>query len=129
MFMPKLGTMHLRNRLAFSRVVTAFLFLIFCGFLTAQTSSAPSQSNQTTVLQGQVQQPSQAPPPQTSPSSQTSANPPAAQSTATPQDQTSRVAGEAPTNDNGVFVFHAEAQEVTLHATVVDERNRLVTNL
>jgi len=32
-------------------------------------------------------------------------------------------------NDNGVFVFHAEAQEVTLHATVVDERNRLITNL
>jgi VWFA-related protein len=28
-----------------------------------------------------------------------------------------------------VFVFHAEAREVTLHATVVDDRNRLVTNL
>ncbi|MBV9340474.1 MAG: VWA domain-containing protein [Acidobacteria bacterium] len=32
-------------------------------------------------------------------------------------------------NDNGVFVFRAEAKEVTLHATVVDERNHLVTNL
>jgi VWFA-related protein len=28
-----------------------------------------------------------------------------------------------------VFVFRAEAREVTLHATVVDERNRLITNL
>ncbi|MBV9182025.1 MAG: VWA domain-containing protein [Acidobacteria bacterium] len=32
-------------------------------------------------------------------------------------------------NDNGVFVFHAEAKEVTLHATVVDDKNHLVTNL
>jgi len=128
MFMPKLGTMHPRNKLAPSRVVSAFLFLIFCGLLVAQTSLAPPQSNPTTAPQGQVQQPGQAPPPQTSPSNQTSTNPPATQSTAAPQDQASR-AGEAPANDNGVFVFHAEAQEVTLHATVVDERNRLVTNL
>ncbi len=128
MFMPELGTMQLRNRCASSRVVSAFLFLIFCGLLTAQTS-APSQSSQTSTPQSKVQQPSQAPPPQTPPSGQTSANPPAAQSPAGPQDQASRAAGEAPANDNGVFVFHAEAQEVTLHATVVDERNRLVTNL
>jgi VWFA-related protein len=31
--------------------------------------------------------------------------------------------------DNGGFVFRAEAREVTLHATVVDDKNRLVTNL
>src|SRR6266702_4037371 len=128
MFMPELGTMQLRNRCASSRVVSAFLFLTFCGLLTAQTS-APSQSSQTSTPQSKVQQPSQAPPPQTPPSGQTSANPPAAQSPAGPQDQASRAAGEAPANDNGVFVFHAEAQEVTLHATVVDERNRLVINL
>lgn len=30
---------------------------------------------------------------------------------------------------NGVYVFKAQVQEVVLHATVVDERNRLVTNL
>jgi Ca-activated chloride channel family protein len=130
MFMPKLGTMQLRNKPGSSRVVSAFLFLIFCGLLAAQTSSPP-QSNQATGPQGQAQQPGQTPPPQTSPSGQAPANPPtAAQPTTAPQDQTSRaVVGEAPANDNGVFVFHAEAQEVTLHATVVDERNRLVTNL
>ena len=33
------------------------------------------------------------------------------------------------TNDNGIFVFHAEAREVILHATVVDEKNRLITGL
>ena len=32
-------------------------------------------------------------------------------------------------NDNGVFVFKAEAREVVLHATVVDDRNHLVMNL
>ena len=31
--------------------------------------------------------------------------------------------------DNGVFVFRKEVAEVTLHATVVDERNRIITNL
>lgn len=31
--------------------------------------------------------------------------------------------------DNGVYVFKADVQEVVLHATVVDERQRLVTNL
>src|SRR5207253_2766705 len=49
----------------------------------------------------------------------------------TPQAQTPAAAGggQAPATDNGVFTFTALAQEVTLHATVVDERNRLVTNL
>ncbi len=123
--------MHLRNRLASSRVVSAFLFLIFCGLLTAQTSSAPSQSNQTTGLQGQVQQPSQAPPPQLSPSNQAPTNQPPATQEGTPRGQTPAAAsgGQAPATDNGVFTFTALAQEVTLHATVVDERNRLVTNL
>jgi Ca-activated chloride channel family protein len=38
--------------------------------------------------------------------------------------------GQAPANeDNGTFVFKAEVQEVVLHATVVDDKNRLITNL
>lgn len=36
---------------------------------------------------------------------------------------------EAEEDSKGAFVFRAEVQEVTLHATVVDERMRLVTNL
>jgi Ca-activated chloride channel family protein len=39
-------------------------------------------------------------------------------------------AGQAPESQSGdVFVFKKEVDEVTLHATVVDDRNRLVTNL
>jgi len=36
---------------------------------------------------------------------------------------------EGEKNGNGTFVFRTEVQEVTLHATVVDERLRLVTTL
>lgn len=36
--------------------------------------------------------------------------------------------GPTQTN-NGIYVFQAEAREVMLHATVVDEKNHLVTNL
>jgi Ca-activated chloride channel family protein len=38
--------------------------------------------------------------------------------------------GQAPTGKSGdVYVFRKEVDEVTLHATVVDDRNRLVTTL
>jgi VWFA-related protein len=33
------------------------------------------------------------------------------------------------TNDSGVFVFRKEVQEVVLHATVVDDKQRMITNL
>jgi VWFA-related protein len=36
---------------------------------------------------------------------------------------------EAEKSSNGTFVFRTEVQEVTLHATVVDDRQRLVTTL
>ena len=39
-------------------------------------------------------------------------------------------AGQAPESEQGdVYVFKKEVEEVTLHATVVDDQNRLVTNL
>ena len=136
MYMPKLGTMHLRNRLAFAVVLVLFL----TGLVLSQTSSSPpaSQPNSTQPAAAQpAQTPSPAPqssqPPTQAPT-QAAPNQPAAQpaqgqgagATSTPGPDQS----QAPSaNDNGVFVFHAEAQEVTLHATVVDERNRLVTNL
>lgn len=38
--------------------------------------------------------------------------------------------GSAPARtDNGIYVFKAKVEEVVLHATVVDDRQRLVTNL
>ena len=149
MFMPKLGTMHLRNRVI-SRVVAAFfltLVLIFGQSAVSQTTTAPAQTNPS------AQSPSQ--PPANAPETQAPTTPaaPPTQAPATPQGQTGSSApapsnqapaqggaagAQAPAqsqgtspdaNDNGIFVFKAEAKEVVLHATVVDERNHLVMNL
>lgn len=72
-------------------------------------------------------QPSAVPPPQTT-------NPPV-ESQSAPVNQPGNTVNLAPPGraaektDNGTFVFKTEVQEVTLHATVVDDRQRLVTNL
>ena len=55
--------------------------------------------------------------------------PPSASETAAPQDQQAPDQGQAPANENSTFVFKAEVQNVLLHATVVDDKNRLVMNL
>jgi len=50
---------------------------------------------------------------------------PGEQGTPAAQDQ-----GQAPeNNDSGAFVFKKEVEEVSLHATVLDDKQRLVTNL
>jgi Ca-activated chloride channel homolog len=48
------------------------------------------------------------------------------QSAPTPQ---GAVRGQEPGVEPGGFVFHADVQEVLLHATVIDDKQRLVTNL
>ena len=66
-----------------------------------------------------------APAPQTQ-NPQQPANPPVNQSGAGPQAQQ----GEAPSSQNeGVFVFRKDVEEVQLHATVLDDKHRLVTDL
>ena len=47
-----------------------------------------------------------------------------------PEEQNPPEADSAPAQrDSGLYVFKAEVQEVVLHATVLDEHHRLVTNL
>jgi Ca-activated chloride channel homolog len=149
MFMPELGTTLLRNRLALTRVAAGLLFI---GTAVAQstpapqnpsqtqpppaasspTTQAPSTTQQKTQPQGaapaatqQGQPQGAAPSNQAPPPSQ-----PAGQSGAAPSGNASQDGGQAPigTQDGG-FVFHSEAREVTLHATVVDDKNHLITNL
>lgn len=60
-----------------------------------------------------------APPAQSQPQGQ-NGNPPA---------QTQGQSGQSATTDNGVFVFKKEVQEVVLHATVVDKKQRMVMDL
>jgi len=128
--MPKLGTMHPRSEPRSARVITG-LFLLFLTALsalpvlsaqTAPVQNSPGAAGSTPQNQPPVQgsQPQQNPPPSAAPSN----------SSSTPEEQSSQGQPQGPSaNDNGVFVFRAEAREVTLHATVVDERNRLITNL
>lgn len=155
MFMPELGTTLHRSKFLLTRVAAGFLFV--CTLALAQ-STTPQQntppSNQPAAsspagqspatAQPQTQVPSSQPANSTSAPNQTGTQPaagqapagqapagqsPAAQppagNSAAPADQGQAPAGE----DNGTFVFRAEAREVTLHATVVDDRNHLVTNL
>ncbi|MBZ5721972.1 MAG: VWA domain-containing protein [Acidobacteriia bacterium] len=46
-----------------------------------------------------------------------------------PQAQPPNPGKPAEQSEGGEFVFHAEVQEVMLHATVVDDKQRLITNL
>jgi VWFA-related protein len=54
--------------------------------------------------------------------------PPAAQTPAPPA-QPNTQQGQEPTTEEGTFVFRKQVEEVQLHATVVDEKQRLITNL
>jgi Ca-activated chloride channel homolog len=72
--------------------------------------------------------PAQPPPPIRPPAQATPANPPAQ----APSDQnpSAQPQGEQPATDNGsVFVFKKEVNEVVLHATVVDDKHRMVMDL
>jgi Ca-activated chloride channel family protein len=138
MCMPKLGTMRLHNR-RFRQILSSLLpitvVITLLLPLVAQSTQPPANS---TVTPGPDSQPSP-PPSQGTPNgsapangtaaaqnpNQAPANPPNTQTGPPAQNQ-----GQAPNaNDNGTFVFKAEAREVILHATVVDDRNRLVTTL
>jgi len=150
MFMPRLGTTHRRNRVS-SRVAAALCLattialssLVVNQKAAGQASSAPgsqpANSQQPATPTAPSQAPAQSQPqPQAAPTEpppnrpgtpgQAPADQPA-QNSAPAGQPTSGDQGQAAANDNGTFTFKAEAREVVLHATVVDERNHLVMNL
>jgi hypothetical protein len=136
MYMPKLGTMRLRNRRV--RKILSSLPLSMVGvclvMASAQTTQAPASQPSASPGASSPASTQQTPPstgtaPSQTPGSQAppAANPPAGQAppASVPADQ-----GQGPSaTDNGTFVFKVESREVVLHATVVDDRNRLVTSL
>lgn len=158
MFMQKLGTMRLRNRRLHAKLTAPFLILMLGASLAALWAQSgqtqASRPNPTTTQPGPTAPPQEAPATSTAPAqapgtqapsgaNQTApaaGQTPAAQSPAgqTPTGQTPGAQTPAPdqgpaqgpsATDNGTFVFRTEAREVILHATVVDDRNRLVTSL
>src|SRR6267142_4394244 len=108
--MPRRVTMHLRS----SRRSLAFLLLILVGTASGQNSQAPGEA-----FPPQVVPQSATPPKQDAPKPESSK--PEASS---PQQQPP--SGQ---EDTGGVVFHTRVDEVLLHATVVDDKQRMVTNL
>jgi len=113
--------MRLRN----SRFLVFCLVLIAAAFFSLPVSAQNSQPQQPATPSNTIgsEEPAQPPPPIAPPVSPTTESAPAPSSQA-PADQQ-----QQGNSDNGVFVFKKEVEEVLLHATVVDEKNRLVTNL
>jgi Ca-activated chloride channel family protein len=136
--------MHLRNS-RFLFALIAFLFIHLAS--GAQGNSQPKQGTDagtgTTPAATATQQQSQPVPPSANPAQGQNPTPspaapqdqgqqptpavpaPTQNQTAPPESQSS----PPPTNDSGVFVFKKEVEEVVLHATAVDEKMRLITNL
>lgn len=110
-------------------ILTLLLLVFVPAALAQQPQQAPPSSSigaQDPMSQPPVAHPP-APPQQTPPPGPPSrpANQPS-DTVAIPQAQQ----GEAPDqNEGGVFVFKKRVEEVILHATVVDDKQRLVTNL
>jgi Ca-activated chloride channel homolog len=142
--MLKLGIMHLRNDVkpglpVVQQVIAHGLsiFLILCvlaAVAVAQVIAAPA-SQQTPTSTGQNPPPAQQN--GSAPATQTPANQP--QTSGTSSQGTSNqpgaaqqpaTQGQAPQReDNGAYVFTTTVQEVQLHATVVDDKHRFVTDL
>jgi Ca-activated chloride channel family protein len=130
--------MLLRNNRVF-RLVLPFVFIGLTGF--TQTSNSPAAGSNTTPPSTSAPSPAANQPPgqpqSTNPQTQPQTTQPGVRSPSTnpprPGQATPPAAqGQEPENDqgdSGVFVFKKEVEEVTLHATVVDEKMRLITNL
>jgi Ca-activated chloride channel homolog len=145
MSMQKLGTTPPRSR-ALTRVVTGFLFIVLAGMFLdqlvgaqgtpAQTGAQPSAqtapSGSSSSQPGGERLPPEALGPSTNPPPPPPvvATPPPAQNAGQNQGAPGTKGPQGPSaNAEGIYVFQAEAREVILHATVTDDRNRLVTTL
>lgn len=118
--------MRLRNDYGLILLSTIFLFCVVTG--AQSTSPAQDPANYPTTPSANPPQPSTggpatAAPVQTAPQTQTPQDQ-APQTTPAPSGQES-----APENDSGVFVFKTQVEEVVLHATVVDDKQRMITGL
>ncbi len=121
--MPRLDTMLRRNNYVFPFFL--ILLITFATLGVAQNTSAPAGTQAPAPASTTPPESTQAPAvsPQSSPAS-------AEQSPSQAPDAAQPPLQQSPDNNNGdVFVFKKEVDEVVLHATVVDDKQHLVTNL
>ena len=118
--------MHLRS----SRIFLAALFLIFLAANAAPQNAAAAGD----AFPSGIAQPAPAPPPRQDPAKPDPAKPdppkqdpqkPETPSPVASQEQSTPTAQE----EEGGFRFHTSVEEVVLHATVVDDKQRMVTTL
>jgi len=127
--MPKLDIMHRRNSHVFLFIVL-FFSSVLC--VQAQTTTPAQSTPQTSAQQPQGPRgsaPAQPSGQQPTQPGQPSSPPQQGQQPAAPGGPPAE-AGQSPeSNEGGVFVFKKEVNEVVLHATVVDDKQRMITNL
>ena len=113
--------MHRRNN--FLLLVFLLLSLLF---LNAQTQPAAQPP-----LSAQPANPQPAPQPSSTPQNSTPQSTPETQPTGPASSLTGQSGSPAqsPDTDNGTFVFKKQVEEVVLHATVIDNKQHIVTNL
>ena len=121
--------MHLQNeRILFLLLLCVFIILSPLAGNTQQ-SSAPAATPPTNQPAPPPPTPSdQAPAPQQTPNPAQPAPDAAQPAPGAAQDQ-QNTGQSAQGEDNGVFVFKKEVEEVVLHATVVDDKNHMVMDL
>ena len=112
--MPGRDITRLRNRAA---RVLLFTFVIWAGARMAMPawSQSPAAQNDTK--------------PATPPSSTPPSAAPSPAPAATQQSQPTKENQDQKLNDQGVFVFRKDVDEVLLHASVIDDKQHIVTNL
>jgi len=112
--MPGRDITHLRNRAA--RVLFLSIFVIWAAVQAETPARSQTAPSQTAPAQNDAKPAPSAAAPQTSGTPDT------------PQAQDSKQE-EKKLNDQGVFVFRKDVDEVLLHATVIDDKKHIVTNL
>src|SRR5271165_6061301 len=123
--MPERDTTRLPNR---ARVLLLSTVVIWAGILTAipaRTQSAPAASD---AKPAQTQTPQEKPAPDQS-KDQSKPAEPAAEPAKNPDAPKTQDNQDTNLNDQGVFVFKKDVDEVLLHATVQDDKSHLVTTL
>ncbi len=103
------------------RLRSSLLFLLFLALAITCVSPSAFAQQQPDPTAGHVPLP--APPPQSTPTPSTTRGGVQLGATQAPQ------AGSPDETENGVFIFKKKVEEVVLHATVIDQKQRLVTDL
>jgi len=120
--------MHPRNSLAIVPILLILLLTVAAGAQDSFPSGVPSQSPE--KAKPADPKPEDAKPTDPKAGDPKSADPkadPPSNSSSTPK--SSQQAQSQSEQDQGGFVFHKQVDEVLLHATVVDDKQRMVTNL